>query len=114
VDVAIAQGAASQHAEVVEQEVRVVTGAVEVPVPGRPLLFAMGRADRAIDVQHDELQPVAVVKPLDQLPVQVGKRRPLLGQGQRLGLEPPHLRGRGRLCIDGPATHNLAYYGIEG
>jgi hypothetical protein len=36
VDVAIAQGAAFQHAELVEQEVRVIAGAVEMPVPGGP------------------------------------------------------------------------------
>jgi hypothetical protein len=105
VDVAIAQGAAFQHAELVEQEVRVLAGAVEVPVPGRPFLIAVGRADGAIHVQHDILQPVAIMEAVDPLPVQVGKRRPVLWQGQRLGLEPPHLRGRGRLCIDGPATH---------
>jgi hypothetical protein len=48
VDVTVAQGAAFQHAELVEQEVRVVASTVEVPVPGRALLLAMGRADRAV------------------------------------------------------------------
>ena len=58
VDVAVAQGAAFQHAELVEQEDRVITGAVEMPVPGGPFLIAMGGADRAVHVQHDVLQPV--------------------------------------------------------
>gem|GEM_PF-2606171 len=114
VDVAMAQGAAFQHAELVEQKVGVVAGAVEMPVPGRALLIAMGGADRAVHVQHDVLQPVTVMELVDPLPVQVGQRRPVLGQGQRLGLEPPHLRRRGSLRIDSPAAHDLTHHGIEG
>jgi len=85
-----------------------------MPVPGRALLIAMGGADRAVHVQHDVLQPVTVMEPVDPLPVQVGQRRPVLGQGQRLGLEPPHLRGRCCLRIDSPAAHDLTHHGIEG
>jgi len=83
-------------------------------IPGGPLLIAVGGADRAVHVQHDELQPVTVMEPVDPLPVQVGQRRPVLGQGQCLGLEPSHLRGRGCLCIDSPSTHDLAHDRIEG
>ena len=54
------QGAALQHAELVEQKQRVVTAAVKMPVPGRAFLFAMGRADQTVHVQHDILQPIAV------------------------------------------------------
>jgi hypothetical protein len=54
------------------------------------------------------------MKPVDPLPVQVGQRRPVLGQGQRLRLEPPHLRGRGSLRIDSTATDNLTHDRIEG
>ena len=57
----MAQGAAFQHAELVEQKVRVVAGAVEMPVPDGPFLIPMGGADRAVHVQHDVLQPVAVM-----------------------------------------------------
>ena len=85
VDVATAQGAAFQHAELVEQEVRVVAGAVKMPVPGRAFLITMGRADRAVHVQHDVLQPVAIMKAVNPRAVQIGKRCPVLGQGQRLG-----------------------------
>ena len=84
-----------------------------MPVPGRALLIAMGGADRAVHVQHDVLQPVAVVKPVDPLPVQVGQRGTVLGQGQCLGLEPPHLRSRSRLRIDRSATHDLAHDRIK-
>ena len=51
---------------------------------------------------------------VDPLAVQIGQRRPVLGQGQRLGLEPPHLRGRGRLRTNSTATYDLAHDGIEG
>ncbi|EDP61583.1 hypothetical protein BAL199_07853 [alpha proteobacterium BAL199] len=57
VDVAIAQGAAFQHAELVEQEVGMIAVAVEMPVPRRSFLIAMRRADRAVHVQHDILEP---------------------------------------------------------
>jgi hypothetical protein len=44
----------------------------------------------------------------------VGTRRPVLGRAQRLSLEPPHLLGRGRLCIDGTPPHNMLHDGVEG
>ena len=100
----MAQGAAFQHAELVALEGRVIAGAVEMPVPGHPLLISMGGADRAAQVQHGVLQAVAVMEPVDPLTVETGQRRTVLGQGLRLGLEPPQLRGRGRLCIDGTAV----------
>ena len=108
------QGAALQHAELVEQKQRVVTAAVKMPVPGRAFLFAMGRADRTVHVQHDILQPIAVMKAGDPLAARVGRRRPVLGQGQRPGLEPSHLRCRGCLRIDNTVTDHLTHDGIEG
>jgi hypothetical protein len=54
------------------------------------------------------------MKPVDPLPFRSASAVPVLGQGQRLGLEPPHLRGRSRLRIDGPATNNLAHDRIKG
>ena len=50
-----------------------------MPIPGRPLLVAMGRADRAVHVQHDVLQPVAVMEAVNPLAVQVSQRRPAQG-----------------------------------
>jgi hypothetical protein len=81
VDIAMAQGTAFQHAELVEQKVRVIAGAVEKAIPGRAFLIAMGRADRAVHVRHGLLQPVTVMEPVDPLPVQVGQRLPVLGRG---------------------------------
>jgi len=114
VDVAMPQGTSFLHAELVEKEVRVLAVAVEVPFPSGPFLVVMGGADQAVHVQHDGLQPVKVMEAVDSLPVQVGQRCPVLGQSQRLGLEPPHQRGRGRLRIDSPTTDNLAHDRIEG
>ena len=70
VDVAGTRGAAFQHAEPVEQKQRVEAGAVEMPVPGGALLRAMGRADRTVHVQHDVLQPVAIMETIDPLAIQ--------------------------------------------
>ncbi|MFT5870414.1 MAG: hypothetical protein ACI8TF_002538 [Paracoccaceae bacterium] len=50
VNVAIAQGAAFQHAELVEEEVRVIAIAVEMPPPCGAFLIAMGRPGRAVHV----------------------------------------------------------------
>lgn len=46
VHVTMPHGTAFQHAELVEQEVWVVAGTVEIPIPGGAFLIAMGRADR--------------------------------------------------------------------
>ncbi len=108
VDVAVVQGAAVQQAEPVEQEVRVRAGAVEMPVPCGPFLIAMGGADGAVHVPHDMLETFAVVEPVEPLAVQVGQRGPVLRRGQRPGLEPPHLRGRGRLHVDSAAPRSDA------
>jgi len=83
-------------------------------VPSDALLLAMGGAYRAVNVQNDLLEAVAIMKPIDPLPVQIGQRFPVLGQGRRLGLEPPDLRGRGCLRIDSPAAHDLTHDRIEG
>ena len=95
-DVAVAQGAAFEHPELVEQKQRVVAGATEMTVPGSAFLLTMGGADRTVHVQKDVLQPVTVMKAVDPFAVQVGQRFPVLGKSQRLGLKPPRLRGGGR------------------
>ena len=61
------QGAAFQHAELVEQEVRVAAIAVVMPVQCSPALIAVGRADPAVHVLRDEIQPVAIMNPVDRL-----------------------------------------------
>lgn len=44
----------------------------------------------------------------------VRKRGEVLGGGEHLGLEPPHLARRGGLMIDGTSTHDLAHHRIDG
>ena len=114
VDIAVAQGTAFQHAKLIEEEVRVIAAALKMPVPGGAFLITVGGAHGTVHVQHDELQPVAVMEPVNPLAIQIGQRRPVLSQGKRLGLEPPHLGSRGRLRTDSPATHDLTHDRIEG
>ena len=54
------------------------------------------------------------MEPVDPLAVQVVQGFPVLGQSQRLGLEPSHLRGRGSLRVNGTAAHDMAHDRIEG
>ena len=58
VHVAGAKRAALQIAELVEHEQRMIAGAAEMAVVGRAFLLAMGRANGAVHVEHDDLQPV--------------------------------------------------------
>ncbi|PIL19005.1 hypothetical protein P775_16715 [Puniceibacterium antarcticum] len=59
------------------------------------------------------LQPIAVMKPVNTLTVQIGEGLPVFGQRQHPGLEAPLLRGRGRLRVDITTTYNLSHDGIE-
>ena len=45
---------------VVEQEQRVITGAAEMPVVGRALLVAVGRADAGVHIEDHILRRTAV------------------------------------------------------
>ncbi len=112
VDVAGAQGAALQVAELVEHEQRVIAGAAEVAVVGRAFLLAMGRADGAVHVEHDQLRRLAVVNPVDPLARQVRKGSEVVVGRQQLGLEPPHLAGRGAAALDRLAADDPAHGGI--
>jgi hypothetical protein len=67
VDVARPQGAALQIAELVEHEQRVIAGAFVMPVPDAHLLFAMGRADAGIHVEHDASRRTAGMNLVDPL-----------------------------------------------
>ena len=70
----MAQGAAFQHAELVEQKDWMIAGAFEMPVLGRTFLIAEGGADRAVHIQHNLLQPVTVMKSVDPSAVRAGQR----------------------------------------
>src|SRR3954451_6763998 len=109
-DVARAQGAALEVAELVEDEQRVVAGAAEVPVPGRALLGPVGWALRAVHVEDDAVRRPALVHPVDPGAGQVRERGEVGLGGQPPGLEPPHLAARGR----GPVEPWTASRGVEG
>jgi hypothetical protein len=56
VNVAGTKCAAFQIAELIEQEQRMIAGAVVVPVPDAVLLLAMGRADAGVHVERHPLR----------------------------------------------------------
>ena len=107
------QDAALQVAELVEDEQRVVTGTAEVPVPGRALLLAMGRALVTVHVEDDAVWRPPLMHPVDRGAGQVRERREVRLARQPLGLEAAHLAGRGRrtlhtLPADDGAHHRIA------
>src|SRR3546814_6110541 len=51
VDIAVTQGAALQHAKLVEQEDGVIAGAVEMPVPGSTFLIAVRSEEHTSELQ---------------------------------------------------------------
>src|SRR5262249_55030803 len=79
VDVAGAQNAAFQVAELVEHEKRMVAGAFVMAVPNTHLLFAVRRAHARIHVEHDATGRPSAVHKIDPLTGQVGKSRKVLG-----------------------------------
>lgn len=83
-------------------------------VPSCAFLIVMCRAEGIFHVQHDVFHPLAVMSGVNPLTIQIGQRHPVLGQGQRLGLELPHLRGRGCLRIACASAHNLTPDEIKG
>ena len=101
-------------AELIEHEQRMVAGAVEVAIPGRPFLRAMGRAHRAVHVERNPTQSLGGMVAIDPAARHVGQCREVLWRGQHLGLEPPHLARRGCLMIEGAATHDLTHHRIDG
>jgi hypothetical protein len=54
------------------------------------------------------------MKPVDPLAIQVGQRRPVLGQGQRLGFEAPQSGKPKLLAHRLLGAYDLAHDGIEG
>jgi hypothetical protein len=80
-----------------------------MPVPDAHLLFAMGRADARIHVEHDALRRTAGVNAVDPLTGKIGERGQVLFGREAARLETPHLArrrctSRGRFAADDP-TH---------
>jgi hypothetical protein len=112
VHVAGAKGAVLQIAELVEHEQRVIAGAAEMAVVGCALLLSVGRADRAIHVEHDELRRITVMNPVDPDARQIRKDGEVLVDRHQLGLEPSHLAGRCAAAFDRLAADEPPHRGI--
>ena len=112
-DVAGAQGAPFQIAELVEQEKGMITGAAEVSVVGGSFLPAMGRADAAVHVEDDPRRRATVMHTVDPLPGKIGERGEVFLAGQNLRLEAPHLTGRGSLFRDSMAADDPPHDRVE-
>jgi hypothetical protein len=113
VHVARTQRTPFQIAELVEHEQRVIAGAPEMAVVGGAFLVAVGRAFARIHVEHDDPRPTPLVHHLDPLARQIGEGGQVLRPRQPLGLEAPHLAGRGtpthrRMAADHPAHRRIA------
>ena len=108
-DVARAQRRTLQIAELVEHEQWMVAGAGEVAVVGGTFLIAMRRTDTRIHIEHDGPQRAMAMSAIDPLPGETGERGKVLVARQPLGLEPPHLAGRGRVALDSVAADNPAH-----
>ena len=85
-----------------------VAGATEVAVLGGAFLLAMRRAHAAAHVERHDIGWAAGMHHVDPPARQIGERRDTVFFGQNLGLEPPHLTGRGSLSHHGLPTHDPA------
>jgi hypothetical protein len=73
-------------------------------VPDAVLLFAVGRADARIHVEHDASRRTPRMSAIDPLARETGKRRKVLFRSKPLRLEATHLARR-RRCTRGPPCH---------
>jgi hypothetical protein len=90
-DIAGAQRALLQIAELVEDEQRVITSAFVVAVPDAHSLFAVRRADARIHVEHDASRRTASMNAVDPLARKIGESRQVPSRRQPLCLEAAHL-----------------------
>ena len=69
----------------------------------------MGRTDTRIYIEHDGPQRAVAMNAVDPLPGETGERGKVLITCEPLGLEPPHLAGRGRIALDRLAADEPAH-----
>ena len=83
----------------VEQEQRVITDRLEVPVVGTAFLLPMHRALAGVHVEHDAVGVVQRLGLSDQVAVHGHQPDEVLLAGQQLGLEPMQRRGQRRAPV---------------
>jgi hypothetical protein len=105
-NVAGAQRASLQIAELVEDEQRVITSAFVMAVPDAHLLLAMGRAHARIHVEHNASWRAASMNAVDPLAGKLSESEEVLSRRQPLRLEAPHLARRGRTTLSRLAADN--------
>ena len=81
-------------------------------VVGRAFLLAMGRANGAVHVEHDDLQPVPCMHSVDPDSRKSGERGEVVVDCQQLSLEPAHLAGRCAAALDSLAADDPPHRGI--
>src|SRR5580704_17742444 len=79
-----------------------IAGTFVVAVPNAQLLFAVGRADARIHVEHDASWRTTGVKPVDPLARKTGERRQVLFGREPAGLETP-------ICLADAAFPEVAF-----
>ncbi len=77
-----------------------------MPVVGRALLIAVGRADTRIHVENNCPRRLAAMNAVDPPTGEIGKRGKVLLACQPLRLEPAHLAGGGGTVVNRPAADN--------
>ena len=82
-------------------------------VVGCPFLFAVGRADRAIHVENDQLRRPAGVHPVDPSPREIDQRGEVAVVGQPFRLEPPHLARRSCIPVQTATAHDGPHRRVE-
>ena len=117
VNIAGAQGAAFQIAILVENEQRMIAGAVIVTVPDTVFLFAMRRAHARIHIEQDTSRRTATMNAVDPLAGEISERRKVLFRREPARLKAAHLARRsrcirGRLSADYP-PHRSSRAGVE-
>jgi hypothetical protein len=91
VDVTIAQGAAFQMTKLIEDEQRVIAVAPEMPIPCGTFLISMRWTDRAIHIQSDVVQSLALMHRVNPLTGHVCQCVPIGGSRENFSLEAAHL-----------------------
>ncbi len=99
--------------ELVEDEEWMVAGAPKVAVKGRAFLLAVCGAVRAVHIEHQPLEPGALMNPVDPMARDVGQGDVVFVCCQKLCLEPRHLTRRGGKPKGISMAHERPHGGVK-